>query len=312
MSRPSPVQTVKQFFLNPVIDKEYRLRMRTAKAMWTLLAYLIAMGLFAGVIFSIVGISSGRNAYDNEFSGIAFIVLSFAQLGLIAFMSPGLTAGVISSEREKQTLNLLLTTQQSSFTIIVSKLLSSISFMLLIVFASLPLYGIVFLYGGISPDQLLYVFAFFIFNMLVFGSIGIMFSTLFKRTMLAVIVTYGIVLFMFAGTGVIFLLFYSGFNNYIYSGSSSQTVDFSWILHFLAINPGFALYSVFDTGDWYLSIVNMGGTTNKGFFHYIPFWLEYVIFYTILLVLAIITAINKLRPLKKAKNKKREAASVEQ
>lgn len=270
--------------------------------MWTLLAYLIAMGLFAGVIFSIVGISSGRNAYDNEFSGIAFIVLSFAQLGLIAFMSPGLTAGVVSSEREKQTLNLLLTTQQSSFTIIVSKLLSSIGFILLIVFASLPLYGIVFLYGGISPDQLLSVFAFFIFNMFVFGSFGILFSTLFKRTMMAVIVTYGVVLFMFAGTGIIYLLFFSGYTNYIHSGNASQNLDFSWILHFLAINPAFAMFSLFDTGDWHLSLANVNNSSGaKGYFDYVPFWLEYVLFYTIMLVLALVAAIRKLRPVKRRK-----------
>lgn len=296
------IQALKQFFLNPVIDKEYRLRMRTSRSMWTLLAYLIAMGLFAGVIFSIVGISSGRNAYDNEFSGIAFIVLSFAQLGLIAFMSPGLTAGVVSSEREKQTLNLLLTTQQSSFTIIVSKLLSSIGFILLIVFASLPLYGIVFLYGGISPDQLLSVFAFFIFNMFVFGSFGILFSTLFKRTMMAVIVTYGVVLFMFAGTGIIYLLFFSGYTNYIHSGNASQNLDFSWILHFLAINPAFAMFSLFDTGDWHLSLVNVNNSSGaKGYFDYVPFWLEYVLFYTIMLVLALVAAIRKLRPVKRRK-----------
>ncbi|GIP14642.1 hypothetical protein J40TS1_02840 [Paenibacillus montaniterrae] len=296
------IQALKQFFLNPVIDKEYRLRMRTSRSMWTLLAYLIAMGLFAGVIFSIVGISSGRNAYDNEFSGIAFIVLSFAQLGLIAFMSPGLTAGVVSSEREKQTLNLLLTTQQSSFTIIVSKLLSSIGFILLIVFASLPLYGIVFLYGGISPDQLLSVFAFFIFNMFVFGSFGILFSTLFKRTMMAVIVTYGVVLFMFAGTGIIYLLFFSGYTNYIHSGNASQNLDFSWILHFLAINPAFAMFSLFDTGDWHLSLANVNNSSGaKGYFDYVPFWLEYVLFYTIMLVLALVAAIRKLRPVKRRK-----------
>src|SRR5690606_7295818 len=126
----------------------------------------------------------------------------------------------------------------SSLTIIVSKLLGSIGYMILIVFASLPLYGIVFLYGGISPDQLLAVFGFFIYNMLLFGSFGILFSTIFKRTMISVIVTYGVILFMFAGTGVLFLLFLTLFNEYT---GGVATSDFSWILHFLAINPGFAL-----------------------------------------------------------------------
>jgi len=300
MSKMQPLQSMKQFFLNPVIDKEYRLRMRTSRSMWTLLAYLIAMGLFAGVIFSIVGIDMRNSIYSSGFTGITFIVLSFAQLGLIAFMSPGLTAGVISSEREKQTLNLLLTTQQTSFTIIVSKLVSSISFMLLIVFSTLPLYGIVFLYGGIAPMQLLTVFAFFIFNMLVFGAFGVLFSTLFKRTMIAVIVTYGVVLFMFVGTGIFYLLFSFGYNSYFYSGGTTNSSNYSWILHFLAINPGFALYSILDSGDWYMSLIH-SSKASKTFFDYVPFWLEYVIFYTAMLVFALYGAIRKLRPVKKSK-----------
>jgi len=298
MSKIQPMQSMKQFFLNPVIDKEYRLRMRTSRSMWTLLAYLIAMGLFAGVIFSIVGMEQRNSIYSSGFTGITFIVLSFAQLGLIAFMSPGLTAGVISSEREKQTLNLLLTTQQTSFTIIVSKLISSISFMLIIVFSTLPLYGIVFLYGGIAPMQLLTIFAFFIFNMIVFGAFGVLFSTIFKRTMIAVIVTYGVVLFMFVGTGIFYLLLSFGYNSYAYNGGSTNPGDYSWILHFLAINPGFALYSVLDSGDWYMSLVNSPSGV-KTFFDYVPFWLEYVIFYTVMLVLAMYGAIRKLRPVKR-------------
>lgn len=299
MRNMNAVQSLKQFFLNPVIDKEYRLRMRTSRTMWTLLSYLVAMGLFAAVVFSIIGVEMRGSVYASSSAGITFIVMSFAQLGLIAFMSPGLTAGVISGEREKQTLNLLLTTQQSSFTIIVSKLISSISFMLLIVFSTLPLYGIVFLYGGIAPSQLLSVFAFYIFNMLVFGSFGVLFSTLFKRTMLAVIVTYGVVLFMFVGTGVIFLILLLSYENY--AQTSQSVINYSWILHILAINPGVALYSVLDQNFIHTVQLGIRGVSGQNFFNYVPLWLEFMIFYTIVLVLALYGAIRKLRPIKRRK-----------
>ena len=74
------------------------------------------------------------------------MVLSVLQLALIVFITPGLTAGVISSERERQTLNMLLTTTQSSTSIIIGKLVSSVAYLLLLMIASLPLYSIVFLY----------------------------------------------------------------------------------------------------------------------------------------------------------------------
>ncbi|HIW34600.1 MAG TPA: ABC transporter permease subunit [Candidatus Paenibacillus intestinavium] len=287
---------MKQLFINPVLDKEYRLRMRSAKSMWTLLSYLLAIGLFATATFFIVGIeSNGAGIYTNDFNEILFIVMSFAQLGLIAFMAPGLTAGVISGEREKQTLNLLLTTQQSSSSIIISKLVSSLSFMFLIVFSTLPIYGIVFLYGGVSPSQLLAVFGFFLFNMLIFGGFGILFSTLFKRTMLAVIVTYGIVLFMFAGTGVIFLICFTAIQEYIYNGSNNTPAYVEWIIHILAFNPACALLSIFEP-EIFKEIVNRTTTTQKGFYDYIPMWLEYMLIYTVILVICLWQAIRKLRP----------------
>lgn len=42
-----------------------------------------------------------------------FAVLTILQMALVLFITPSLTAGAISSEREKQTLNILLTTTQA-------------------------------------------------------------------------------------------------------------------------------------------------------------------------------------------------------
>lgn len=121
-----------------------------------------------------------------------FMMLSFVQMALISFVAPGLTAGVISGERERQTLNILLTTQQSSTSIIIGKLVSSLAFLMLIVLATLPLYSLVFLFGGISPQQLLQTFGLFVVTMFILGSMGVFFSTLIRKTMIAMITTYGL------------------------------------------------------------------------------------------------------------------------
>lgn len=135
--------------INPVIDKEFRLRMRSTRSMLSVLLYVLALGAIAmGFIYLFLYLGQrGPQRFDPQTSQMMFYVLSFAQLVLIAFMAPALTAGVISSEREKQTLSMLLTTQQSSATIVLSKLVSALSFMTLIVLATLPVYSIVFLYG---------------------------------------------------------------------------------------------------------------------------------------------------------------------
>lgn len=285
--------------INPVLDKEFRLRMRTPRAMWTLFFYLFAISLLSlSAIYLTQGISgSGGASFNPEQSKVLFYFLSMAQLGLIAFMAPGLTAGVISGEREKQTLNLLLTTQQSSATIILSKLVSSLGFMLLIVFATIPVYSMMFLYGGVSPKQLVLVFVFYVFMMVLLGSIGILFSTLLKRTMISVIVTYGVALFMFAGTAVIYFVAMNIAQQNVYNGPGTVTAtnSHSWVGHIIALNPVGALYSILDPqiSDQAFTVTWNGGQTKGA---PMALWQEFMIVYGVIAIVLCWLAIRNLRP----------------
>ena len=104
---------------NPVLSKEIKLRFRSPKSFSGILFYLIVMCIFVfGFIFVTMSVNQTTYFTPDE-SFFLFTLLSFIQLGLVLFISPGLTAGVISTEREKQTLPILLTTSQSSFQIII-------------------------------------------------------------------------------------------------------------------------------------------------------------------------------------------------
>ncbi|ANY69592.1 hypothetical protein BBD42_26235 [Paenibacillus sp. BIHB 4019] len=283
--------------INPVLDKEFRLRMRTPRTMWTLLAYLFAIGLFALSSIYLLNMSSGNTASFNPTeSRILFYFLSFVQLGLISFMAPGLTAGVISGERERQTLNLLLTTQQSSTTIILSKLLSSLSFMILIVISTLPIYSMMFLFGGISPVQLLLVFCFYLFLMIVIGAFGVLFSTLVKRTMIAVILTYGVTLFLYAGTALIGYV--AIMVSMQVSGNSSSN---EWIAHIFAWNPAVAMYSILDPNITREIVYSGSGATATE--PILQLWQEFMLIYLVLAALAIWLSIRYLRPRMKQNRK---------
>lgn len=279
--------------INPVLDKEFRLRMRSPRAMWTLFFYLFALCLMSlSAIYLTQELSGRGGSFRPEESRYLFYFLSLAQLGLIAFMAPGLTAGVISGEREKQTLNLLLTTQQSSATIVLSKLVSSLSFMVLIVVSTLPIYSMMFLYGGVSPNQLALVFLYDLFMMFVLGSFGVLFSTLLRRTMVSVIVTYGVTLFMFAGTAILFMVLI-GVVEQAYQG---QSVSYSWVGHVLAWNPAVGMYSIMDpsVNEAVFSVNRWSGGTVKG--PLIPLWAESMIIYGCLSLLALWIAVRNLRP----------------
>ncbi|NEW05234.1 ABC transporter permease [Paenibacillus sp. SYP-B3998] len=270
-------------WINPVLEKEFRLRMRSIRSPLSIFVYLVAIGLFAlGFAYINTGNQPG-GALSTTKSSELFYFLSCAQLVLIAFMTPGLTAGVVSGEREKQTLNMLLTTQQSSATIILSKLLSSLSFMLLTVVASMPLYSIVFLYGGVSPWQLLYVFIFYVFVMFLLGAVGIFFSTLLKKTVVSIIATYGFVLFIFGFTALAGIFF---------GKISSSTRNEEILGYFLSFNPMAVLLSIMMPD--FTKQLFRGHT-------WLQMWHFFLGGYTILSVVLLWLSIRYLRPRMKQK-----------
>lgn len=289
--------------INPVLNKEFMLRMRTPKSMLALLFYLLAIGFLTLGFLYVTQMDGNQGSFNPSESRTMFQFISVAQLGLIAFMAPGLTAGIISGEREKQTLNLLLTTQQSYTVIIVSKLVSSLSFMLLITVATMPVYSIVFLYGGISPSQLLMVFLFYLFTMVVLGSFGVLFSTLFKRTMVSVIVSYGVTLVIFGGTAFLFVILNQVMNNLNNGGAG---VSYSWIGHLMGVNPIAALYSIFDPEISRSVFRVQNNSTGTGVQRKAPFelWQEFIVVYSILTAAAITISIRCIRPRLKRKNRK--------
>ncbi|MFU1798334.1 ABC transporter permease [Paenibacillus azoreducens] len=293
-------------WINPVLDKEFRLRMRTPRSAISLFVYILALGLVAlGFIYITLYFGyQGNRPFDSGAGRVMFYVLSFAQLVLIAFMAPALTAGVISGEREKQTLSMLLTTQQSSSTIILSKLFSSLSFMTLIVVASLPIYSIVFLYGGISLKQLIFIFIFYLFVMLLLGALGVLFSTLFRRTMISVIVTYGVGLCIFLLTGLLYLFFMSIEQRSYYSGTTPTGPTYSWVGYVLGLNPAGALISIFEPGFSKTAFMLRNGNLNTD--APIQLWQEFVLVYSVVIIAALWIAIRRIRPVAKRKKKNQE------
>lgn len=240
---------------NPVLSKEYRLRMRSARAPWVLSIYLLVIG---GIALTFIYLqTAGGGSFNPEGSRILFMMLSVLQLVLIGFVTPGLTAGLISGERERQTLSVLLTTNLSATSIVVSKLVAALSFMTLLVISSLPLYAIVVLFGGVSPLQLLQIFSFYVVAMFFLGSVGVLYSTLMKRTGVATVLTYSTVAIIVVGT-LIVGMFAVQFYDLQHSGIPSPQPPPFWVTVWFLLNPMVDFVSIFfsnevpfiDQTDW--------------------------------------------------------------
>src|SRR6185312_12960724 len=81
-----------------------------------------------------------------------FIGLVAFQLGLVCFLAPSFTAGVISGERERQTYDLLMTTPLPLALIVGTKLFAALAYVFLLIVAALPLLAISLFLGGVAPE----------------------------------------------------------------------------------------------------------------------------------------------------------------
>lgn len=278
---------------NPVLFNEWKMRMRTQRSPWIIFLYLLVLG---GITLLYIFLqTNGGSYYNPNQTRELFMMLSILQLGMICFVVPGLTAGVISGERERQTLSILLTTNVSATRLIVGKWLSSLSFMIFLVFATVPLYAIVFLYGGISPAQLIQVFGFYVITMFAIGGIGVLLSTLIKRTGIATVVSYAVVFGFSIGSSVLAeiireLIRYQRRNLNYPSGPMPVWPD---LLH--SINPLFAMLNIFDEGP----VQDLRRTSNPTSFlwNIDPFW-YYVIFFALVTAVCLLLAIYFIHPVR--------------
>lgn len=275
---------MKSSSLNPIIVKELRERFRSKKTVWTLALFLLIMGGIPLGFLIVNPIKAGSLGQNKDL----FVISAALHYAMICFVAPALTAGAVSGERERQTLNILLTTQLSPRTIIWSKLFTSLAFTSLLVIASMPLYSIVMLYGSVSPEQLLTLALFFGVNIMFLGSLGLFCSTWIKRTAVSTIIAYGIAFFFVVVTGLLFLFLGEILIQLTPDWSLQQEVWGRPELQYLAgINPVIVLFAIL--GETVLPTIR---------FDFTP-WLFFSCFYLVLSILLVLWSAYLLRPIRR-------------
>lgn len=168
--------------------RELRSRMRGKRAFFFLTFYLSLLGGILWLALRSTEDVGGLTATEamNVGRGIFGGVLMIETLVVIA-LAPAYTAGAITSEREKQTYDLLAVTPISSLSLVLGKLLSGLSYLGLIVFASFPIACLAFLFGGVDPIDILRGYIVLVAAGLAIGSIGIWCSAAMSRTQTATI-----------------------------------------------------------------------------------------------------------------------------
>ncbi|HHX87952.1 MAG TPA: hypothetical protein GX693_07240 [Firmicutes bacterium] len=290
--------------INPLLAKELRLRMRTWRSFAVVSLYLLALGGFSLIFFA--GFTSSlRYGYEDPSSvgQNMFYALTALQCGLLYFLLPGLTANVITGERERQTFDLLVCTQLTPLNIVLGKLAASLSTVVLLIISSLPLYSIVFLLGGVSPAELAILTAILLISAFNYGSYYLFLSALFQRSSIAVLAGYALSLFLSGGTMLI---------NGLYASMLHGQGPGLPLYYLLLINPAALLEWLFpEPGQEIIGeLIRMtSGWTYPftGSFSWLRFWHVSLLVHVLLGVAALWGASRLVNPLRSERKRRRRA-----
>ena len=177
---------------NPVLIRELLVNLRSHKAFVLQFCYVVFLG--AVVYFRWPG---GDDANRQVGAGLArrlFDLFFLGQFFLVALVAPSFAAGSISGEKERKTYEMLLASPLKPMSILIGKLLSSLTYLVILIISSLPLMILCFLLGGILLSEIARAYLVLILAAGTFGLISVACSSFFRRTSSALVVSYLIIL----------------------------------------------------------------------------------------------------------------------
>lgn len=235
--------------MNPVYKREVTVSSRSFRPALIILVFNGILALVALLnMYSVV--ERVKLTAEIQYSSFLklYVFVGVVEFIMLMFIVPALTAGSISGERERQTLDLMLTTTMKPADIIFGKLCASFSTMFILIVSGFPLLAISFVYGGVTVYDVGLLLLCYVAVALLTGSMGICFSAIFKRSAIATVVTYAILVVIGAGTYAIniFALSIARMNmdnSYLNSvGAMTEKANSGNFLYLLLLNPVATFY----------------------------------------------------------------------
>lgn len=183
---------------NPVVVRDLRVRMRGSRSYWHLAAYLGLLGLLALAGYMAATESGSGSMNPVEVQGrlqVFYYFIFFTLAGLVCLIAPALTAASITTEKQRLTLDLLVTTPMSSAELLTGKLVSSVAFLALLLAMSLPASALCVILGGATLGDVLRTYLLLALDGLVLSAVGLYMSCTQKNSMQALMSTYGAIIF---------------------------------------------------------------------------------------------------------------------
>lgn len=186
--------------------------------------------------------------YTGEIPYQSFIQLyqmvACFEFTLILMIVPAMTCGAVSGERERRTLDLLLSTRMTCWDIVAGKLSALFRMVLIVILSGFPVLSLVFMYGGVSEWDMIFLFVYYVVTALFTGSLGIMLSALSQKTVTSAVLSYVVLLFLNLGTGAaVYFIYRISYTKYIEIRDPSFYPSAGKSVYLLLVNPAVSFYS---------------------------------------------------------------------
>lgn len=190
--------------MNPILKKELMVGSRSIKMPLVILGINAFLALVVIFVMAVSGAASEINGYNYSGLTSLFPILSCIECGLLSLIIPIITSGSISGERERQTLDIMLTTPMKPFSIATGKLGSAMAVVMVYMVSSIPVMAISFVLGGMSWWALIGQIGMMLYLGIYVGSVGVFCSSVVKKSIMATILTIAIGFAIIIATLVIF------------------------------------------------------------------------------------------------------------
>jgi ABC-2 type transport system permease protein len=295
---------------NPITLKEMRGRMRGRRAFVVLTLNAFLLGGFVALLYLSYATSSSVSTSPRNLQSLGkaiFAVTVGLQLLVTCFTSSSAAVGAISSERERQTFELLRTTLLPARSLVLGKLWAALLFNLLLILSAIPIASLSFLFGGVTFEEILIASVILIVTAIAFSSIGLFFSSLMRRTSQATAMSMVVTLALVFGVPVVMLILQGILSTMVYasiqSGHPVAEAEITrnvilWLM--ISISPlsaGIAtLTALLDNH----SVFTMTFPLNTGGPLILPSpWISYSIFYLLFSAVLILLSIRVVKRVEK-------------
>lgn len=189
------------FLDNAVLRREMLTSLRTKRS-------FVLQAVFLGVLGGLMligwpGEDVVSTTSQKEISRNIFKYFMRGAVAMIAMLAPAFSAGSITIEKERRSMDLLQTTPLTPAAIVAGKFGASLGYLILLIFSTMPLLSLCVMMPGVQPEEIMSLYAILLATSATFGMIGLTASAFFDRTHAALAITY---LLVFPGALILLLL----------------------------------------------------------------------------------------------------------